>query len=564
MTITPAVRMLALLLVLLLASSLRADSLDDLARDFWTWRASEQPTTSDDIPRLERPAGWLPDWSPAAVTRYQKQLEEFEGRWRKIDASSWPVARQVDYRLIGSAIARVRWELDVNRSWQRNPMFYGEQSVGAYLSLLLQPPPFDAERSRNILAMLGSIPRTLEDGKKNLTQPVAPFARLAVDHLHDLGPRLLQSVRAVKPLLDPAAARGVDAAGVQAVVAIESYREWLNQRLPAMPSETAVGRDAYLFFLKNVALLPFTPEQLLAMGRQEWARSVASQIYEEHRNPGAPQVTIFKNQAEQIAREEKDELAVRNYLEAKDILTVPAWVQHYRFAPMPEYIGPLTDLGEPDDFTGPSRLQDGGTRYVGPPALALGYFSLSMAKDPRGIIVHEGVPGHYFQLVLSWAQPDPIRRHYYDSGANEGIGFYAEEMMLLAGLFDDSPRSREMIWNFMRLRALRVEVDVKLALGEFTMEQAAEYLKNTVPMDSQTAHAEASAFASGPGQAISYEIGKLQIYRFLADAQRQKKDAFSLRPFHDFVWQNGNVPIALQRWQFLGVKDEVDALDQLH
>jgi uncharacterized protein (DUF885 family) len=95
------------------------------------------------------------------------------------------------------------------------------------------------------------------------------------------------------------------------------------------------------------------------------------------------------------------------------------------------------------------------------------------------------------------------------------------------------------------------------------MEQAAEYLKNTVPMDSQTAHAEASAFASGPGQAISYEIGKLQIYRFLADAQRQKKDAFNLRAFHDFVWQNGNVPITLQRWEFLGMKDEVEALDQL-
>src|SRR5437016_6965671 len=102
-----------------------------------------------------------------------------------------------------------------------------------------------------------------------------------------------------------------------------------------------------------------------------------------------------------------------------------------------------------------------------------------MAKDPRGIIVHEGVPGHYFQMSLSWANQDPIRRHYYDSSANEGIGFYAEEMLLHAGLFDDSPRSREFIWNFMRLRALRVEVDVKLALGMFSLDQAAEYLRRS-------------------------------------------------------------------------------------
>jgi hypothetical protein len=55
---------------------------------------------------------------------------------------------------------------------------------------------------------------------------------------------------------------------------------------------------------------------------------------------------------------------------------------------------------------------------------------------------------------------NPIRRHCYDSVANEGIGFYAEEMMLQAGLFDDNPHTREIIYNFMRLRALRVEVDV--------------------------------------------------------------------------------------------------------
>ena len=135
--------------------------------------------------------------------------------------------------------------------------------------------------------------------------------------------------------------------------------------------------------------------------------------------------------------------------------------------------------------------------------------------------------------------------------------------MMHAGLFDDSPRTREIIWNFMRLRALRVEVDVKLALGEFTIDQGAEYLKNTVPMDAATAHAEASFFASTPGQAISYQIGKLQIYNFLAESRRQKKAAFSLRAFHDFLWLNGNVPIALQRWEYLGLKDEVEAVDRL-
>ena len=553
----------ALVIVFLLTPFLRADSLDDLARDFWMWRASEQPISSDDIPRIERPAAWLPEWSPAAVQQNLRRLEQFDSRWRKIDTSSWPVARQVDHRLMGSALARVRWELDFVRGWQRNPVFYLQQTLGAYYELLIAPPPFDAGRTRHIVSILDSFPRTVEDAEKNLTQPAAPFARLALDQLREIRSRLLKSVQELSPLLAREASHDLDSAAERAAAALDSYRDWLTQRLPAMSAETAVGRDAYVFFLKNVALLPFTPEQLLAAGHHEWARSVASQTYEEHRNLGLPQLVLLQDQAEQMAREEKDELAVRRYLEKKDLLTVPVWVQHYRYAPTPSYLGPLEGVSEADDFTSATRLQQSGTRYVNPPGSNLGYFFLTMAEDPRCIIVHEGVPGHYFQLVLSWANPDPIRRHYYDSSANEGIGFYAEEMMLHAGLFDDSPRTREIIWNFMRLRALRVEVDVKLALGQFTMDQAAEYLRTTVPMDANTAHSEAAAFASGPGQAISYQIGKLQIYRFLADAHRKQSQAFSLRAFHDFLWQNGNVPIALQRWEYLGMKDEVETVDHL-
>ena len=112
-------------------------------------------------------------------------------------------------------------------------------------------------------------------------------------------------------------------------------------------------------------------------------------------------------------------------------------------------------------------------------------------------------------------------------------------------------KPRETIYNFMRLRALRVEVDVKLALGEFTFEQAAKYLQEKVPMDSDTARQEAIAFSTGPGQAITYQIGKLQILKFLAEARVPQGDKFNLRTFHDFVWKNGNVPIALQQWEYL-------------
>jgi uncharacterized protein (DUF885 family) len=134
-------------------------------------------------------------------------------------------------------------------------------------------------------------------------------------------------------------------------------------------------------------------------------------------------------------------------------------------------------------------------------------------------------------------------------------------MMLQAGLYEASPRSRELIWEMSRLRAARVTVDVKLALGELSLEQAANYLAQRGPMDSRSAHSEAAGFSVNPGQAMTYQVGKLQIEKLLAESRLALGDGFSLRRFHDSIWLNGNVPLALQRWEMLGLDDEVQALD---
>jgi uncharacterized protein (DUF885 family) len=549
-------------------------ALEALAHDFWQWRARYQPFSKDDIPRIERPledqAGSR-DWSAGSIAKQKATLEDFEKQWKQIDPTGWTVARQVDYRLMGSAFSRVRWELDINPRWQRDPSFYLDQTLTALLEALVQPPPFDAARSREITERMQDIPRIIDDGKANL-HAVRPFAQLAIGDLKQIRPELERVEREVAPMLhdggsgNETLAAKFRAGTEKAILALEAYRAWLQAKLDTMPDNAAVGRANYEFFLRNVALLPYGPEQLLPISRQEWDRSVAFEQYEKQRNDawsnqGLPELKPAASLQEEIDRATHDELAIRQFLEDKGILTVPAEVRHYTLRPMPGYLEALADFGEVDDFTGPSRLTSDGVRWTNPPSPKLGYFWLATAKDPRPDLVHEGVPGHYFQMCLSWRHADPIRRHYYDSGANEGIGFYAEEMMLQAGLFDDSPRTREIIYNFMRLRALRVEVDVKLALGSFTIGQAADYLSQHVPMDKKTAEAEAALFATDPGQAISYQIGKSQILHFLADAKLAQGDKFSLQAFHDFLWRNGNVPIALQRWEYLGEDDDLRVID---
>ena len=531
------------------------DSLEQLADDFWAWRAKHAPFTADDVNRIERPGG-MRDWSRASIDQRKKDLAGFEARWKKLNPAQWPIPKQVDYKLIGSALSRVRWELEVNPRWKRDPNFYIEQTLTALAEALTIPAPYDEARSREILTRIENIPSILQQGSENLENPPAPFATVAVQNLDGIRERLRKMASALvgSTTLKP---EELNAATDRAADALEKFQQQLKDKLPKLPQQTALGRDAYIWFLRNVALMPFTPEELLAMGRQEWNRAVAFEAYEKNRNKDVPPLKIATDINTWIKDAAEKELQIRKFLEERGILTVPKWVQHYTLRPTPEYLRAL-EFTEHDDFTSPSRLNENCIRYVPEPSEKLGYFWRATAMDPRPITVHEGIPGHYFQLCLSWKNEDPIRRHYYDSGANEGIGFYAEEMMLQAGLFDDSPHTREIIYNFMRLRALRVEVDVKLALGEFTLEQAAKYLQEKVPMDEQTARQEAIAFSTSPGGAMTYQIGKLQILKFLADARMQQGDKFNLRAFHDFVWKNGNVPIALQQWEYLGTVSSIN------
>jgi hypothetical protein len=525
-------------------------AVQSLGERFWAWRATTQPASSDDIPRIVRPAGWVPDWSPGAVKAQQGQLAAFEAEWKALADAPRTVGETVDYRLVGSALARVRWEMDHVAGWQRQPHFYVAQALNPIFETLL-PPPIDGARMADVIRLLEKVPATLEAGKANLTDMRGPFVDVALAQLAEVPASLEGMVAGLVPITSPDQRSRLSRAKAGAIAAFADYAAFLRARRSGLNERTAVGGQGYRFFLAEVAHYPFSTDQLLVMGRNEWARAVTFEEMERNRNRGLAELPIGESLATVTARLDAEELKVRDFLRDQRLLTVPGWVGHYRAQGFPPYLAPIGWLGRTFDLTSVARLGQDATVYLPEPSPKLGYFNLSITRDPRPIIVHEGVPGHFFQLSLSWAHPNRLRRHYYDSGANEGTGFYAEEMMLQAGLWADAPKTREMIYNFARLRALRVEVDVKLALGEFTIQQAADYLETMVPMDRATAEEEAVFFAAAPGQAISYQIGKMQTLEFLAEARAREGKAFDLRRFHDFLWLNGNVPIALLKEEYL-------------
>jgi hypothetical protein len=464
------------------------------------------------------------------------------------------VSQQVDHRLLGSALARVHWELDILRRWQRDPGYYIAQTLSPVGEALTVPAPYDEKQSREILSRLNNIPQILEQAQQNLVSPPAPFAQMTIDSLAGIRAKLEQLATTLAPHTTIAAGEW-QASAERAATSLEAYSAWLQKVLPTLPAQSAIGRENYTWFLQNVALMPYTPEELVARAEQEFRRSVAFEALEANRNRSVPPLVMAPTLEDFVARNKRSEAKVREFLKNREVMTLPTWIQHYTLRPVPPYLAALGDFLETDDFTSASRLDQDGIRYVAPPSPSTGYFWVADAKDPRIQIVHEGTVGHYGQLCASWKNPDPIRRYYYDSGANEGIGFYAEEMMLQSGLYDDSPHTREIVYNQMRLRAVRVIVDVKVALGIFTPDQAVDFLEVNVPMGAADAREEIIEMGELPGQKIAYEIGKLQIMEMLQDARFKQGDKFSLEGFHNYLWLNGNVPIALLRWEYLGLDD---------
>jgi len=539
-----------------------AGSEQKLAVDFWQWRARTAQYTGDDVARMERPPGVVRDWSALGVQIQRTELTSFEDRWRALGDPRAPIAQQVDHRLLGAALARVRWELDILKRWERDPGFYVEQTLTPVGEALTVPGPYDEQHSREILARLNAIPAILKEAKKNLSRSPAPFARMAVDSLADIRPRLQKLAGTLAPQTT-VPAREWQASAERAALCLERYRAWLQKILPTLPEQPAIGPDPYVWFLRNVALMPYTPEQLLSQAEQEWRRAAAFAAIEENRNHAVPPLVMPVSTQEFVARNQKAEAAVRDFLQRKEILTLSPGQQHFTLRAVPPYLAALSDFVELDDLTSPSRLNQNGIRYVVAPSADGDYFQVAAAKDPRIQIAREGTAGLYGQLCASWKNPDPIRRHYYDLGANQGIGSYSEEMMLQSGLYDDSPHSREIVYNQMRLRAMRVIADVNLALGVFTSQQAAGFLQRNVPMNAEDALREVVQMGAAPGQKISDQIGKLQILRMLDDARIKQGTQFSMRRFHDYVWSNGNLPVALQRWEYLGLEDEVNELSRL-
>src|SRR5690606_2997752 len=265
-------------LILCAGSAASAETVAELGADFWAWRAQTQPASGDDIPRIVRPAVWAPDWSATSIEERYRRLGSYEARWQALAGEANGAEAATDHRLVGSALARVRWELDHVAAWRRQPHFYVAQALNPIFELLLPPPPLERARIDDVIRLLGHAPAPLAAGKTNLTDMRGPFVDAALAQVAQVPSSLNGMVAGIDPHATPGQRRQLRTAADKAIAAFADFEAFLKARRAGLSDATAVGRDSYRYFLGSVALYPYSPEELQVMGRQEWARSV---LFEE-------------------------------------------------------------------------------------------------------------------------------------------------------------------------------------------------------------------------------------------------------------------------------------------
>lgn len=491
-------------------------------RLFEDWRRYVEPPTKD----------YLPDYGPAAMQRRAAELPVFRQRLKAIDRSGWPISADNDYRLLEAEMNGADFNFRILMPWARDPTFYANvfadwSDVPLHEGPYAQPHidlykfkyPLGAADQAKLTAMLGAVPGMLAAARFNLKNSNAKDLWTYGDRAFKEQSAALAALEAgtlVMRTLDgptPATMTGARPALLKAIrdarLATDAFAKWVSAEAPSKTGPVGVGKENYDWYVKNVELLPYNWQDQEVLLRRELERSIAALREEEVRNRALPPITLID-----------DPVAYRKMAEAKA----------EKFSKF------IVDTGLVPDRPYVRSAVEGQTGTYVPPDKR-NFFSHITALDPLPLVSHAI---HWVDLARLRAEPhaSPIRRApaLFSIYANRSEGYATafEEIAMRAGLYDDIPHGRELVWIALANRAARGLASLYVQSGEMDLAQAGKFHAEWTPRgwsdpDSPLVGFEQLLYARQPGYGPSYVTGKLQLDRLLANASHQAEQAG--RPF---------------------------------
>jgi hypothetical protein len=505
-------------------------SYDDLVTLFRDWRVFQQPQLVDGVP----------DYTNEAMAAQHVALSGFQARLSAIDPSGWPIPRQADYHIVRAEMNGLDFDHRVIRPWARDPAFYvtvftsesdqpareGHYARGS-LELWTHTFPLSERSIEDIGAAMRAIPGLLAQARTNLTGTGRDLWTWGTRSIRRQSDEL---ARLAEQLADPALA-GLRADTERARAATDELAAWLDQQAPSKTEPSGIGRDNYDWYLRHVLLLPYTWQDEVTLMERELARALASLAFEEQRNASLPPARPVDSAEEYTRRFDAGVTSYMWFLRNRGVLTV------------------REDM-EPALRERAGRFTPGFREF----------FTEIDHHDPQVMRTHGF---HWFDKawMRNVSHTSPMRQvpllYNIFNTRTEGHATGWEEMMMQAGLFDDRPRTRELIYILLAQRAARALGDLRMHARLATLEDAAVFTSSQTPrrwlsLDGQLVRGEQHLYLRQPAYGTSYLIGKIQIEQLLADRKRQLGTGFTMQGFMDEYTAAGLIPITLIRWELTG------------
>ena len=517
---------------------------DDLLRLFSEWREFERPPMLDGAP----------DYTVARFAERDSTFREMRARLDGFDINDWSIAHQVDWHLVRAEMNGYEFNQRVLKPWARDPAFYDtvwmeRSDVPAHegptnhavVEVWQYEFPLSSSDEQRLIAELRAIPPLMRQAKQNLT-----------GNARDLWVTGIRDVRSQLSKLDQLLEMAGRSASDDLKAVIEDSKaetaklvSWLQDQAPMKRGPSGIGKENYTWYQQNVHLVPLTWEDEVRLLNRELDRAWSSLKLEEQRNRDLPPMVAAKDSEQYAEKAEEAVDRIMSFLEEKEILTVTDYMKPAIAAHMGSFV----------------------------PEQRRNFFAITSHYDPAPLFTHFY---HWIELARMDLQPhtSPVRQgallyNIFDS-RNEGTATGVEEMFMHAGLYDDSPRSRELVWILLAQRAARGLGSLYAHANEMTMEEAGGVHQDWTPRGWMKTEPDLLVFEQHlylrqPGYGTSYVTGKYLLERTLADFSKQSEEsgeAFRMKDFFDRLNEIDSIPISLARWEMTGLDEDIRSLLQ--
>jgi uncharacterized protein (DUF885 family) len=542
------------LLALVIPSVISAQSpsaMRALAHSYYEWRDSVYPVSASDQGKHTRDA-ILTDYRMPAVRQRREHVATLLARVKSIRTDGWSKDDRIDKLLFEAQLEGAAFFPRVMHSEESDPQVYVGESSTSVFSLIKKDYAPKSTRAMAAAARLERVPAMLRLARTNLTQPVKLYAQLAIESARHGDDLYTTSLMTLADSLDDARRARLVRARDAAVTALHEFADWLEARTKAMPDWRPMGETQYNYLLHRVLLLPFDARDVAMLGEVELARYRALEAMLKdptYASPDPARATrIPRDQADFLAAYEARLNEITDFLTANRLVTIPSYIGQFQIRQLPEAFKPTS----PGGFMNPPGIYDAdptGFYFIPTYNPKSGNFYIRAAiEDPRPILGHEGIPGHFLQLSIANHLSDEIRRQHSDNTFVEGWALYGEEMLMREGMYPDQSPSQGQVLRLSRYRAARIGVDVNLQTGRWPFERAVQYFMEGGGLDREAATGEAAGAASSPSQKIGYMVGKWQIMRLLGRYRDAQGASFRLGAFHDQLISYGSLPLSVIEW----------------